>query len=181
MSARVSANYVYGNDEEKHELFDLRQHRLRPPCRRPASHAENGGACPSKRIGSWRTSRGLPDLQGFGRRKMEIPPDEARDIVLYQIGALSAFVKLHGKKLAHVTLHGALSSMGKHNEPLARAIVEGIKAYDPELIFTGVPGLASYEIAKSVGLRVASTHSHRSGLPKGWKLHYRKNEEKERS
>ncbi len=99
---------------------------------------------------------GLPDLQGFGRRKMDLSPEESRDLVLYQIGALSAFAKLQKCKLTHVTLHGALSGMGKHNEPLARKIVEGIKAYDPALIFTGVPGLASYEVAKALGLRVAA-------------------------
>lgn len=36
---------------------------------------------------------GMQDLVGFGRRKMEITPDEAYEIVLYQVGALAAFVK----------------------------------------------------------------------------------------
>src|SRR3954447_9962423 len=36
---------------------------------------------------------GLPDLLGFGRRQMDISPQEAYDMVVYQIGALSAFVK----------------------------------------------------------------------------------------
>lgn len=99
---------------------------------------------------------GLPDLQGFGRREMDLSPEEARDFVLYQIGALSAFVRIRGARLTHVTLHGALSAMAKHNEEFSRGIIGGIKEYDPELIFTGVPGLVSYEVAKSFGLRVAS-------------------------
>ena len=34
---------------------------------------------------------GLPDLQGFGRRRMAISPAEAEADVMYQIGALKAF------------------------------------------------------------------------------------------
>lgn len=99
---------------------------------------------------------GLPDLQGFGRRKIEVAPEEARDFVLYQIGALSAFIKSQGTKLTHVALHGALSVMAKYDEALARAILEGIKEYDPELIFPGMPGLVSYEVARDLGLKVAA-------------------------
>lgn len=99
---------------------------------------------------------GLPDLQGFGRRKMDLDPEEARNFVLYQIGALSAFTKVQGAKLTHVAPHGALSGMARLNEPLARAILQGIKEYDTDLIFPGMPGMASYEIAKEMGLRVAT-------------------------
>lgn len=52
---------------------------------------------------------GYPDLLGFGRRYMKLtPPEEARNYVLYQIGALYAFTKAEGIKLQHVKPHGAL-------------------------------------------------------------------------
>src|SRR3989475_11495565 len=54
---------------------------------------------------------GLPDLVGFGRREMEITPQEAHDMVLYQIGALHAVVKAEGGRLRHVKAHGALYNM----------------------------------------------------------------------
>src|SRR4249920_3260082 len=38
----------------------------------------------------------LPDLQGFGRRVMNITADETYDLVLYQVGALSAFCRALG-------------------------------------------------------------------------------------
>src|SRR5215210_6475039 len=50
---------------------------------------------------------GLPDLLGFGRRVMDISPDEARDYVLYQTGALQAFARAEGSELHHVKPHGA--------------------------------------------------------------------------
>src|SRR5215470_16502151 len=49
-----------------------------------------------------------PDLQGFGRREMDVSPEEAELFVLYQIGALYAVAKANGVELIHVKPHGAL-------------------------------------------------------------------------
>lgn len=54
---------------------------------------------------------GLPDLLGFGRRNMAISPEEAYDLVVYQIGALSGFLKAEGLHMQHVKPHGALYNM----------------------------------------------------------------------
>ena len=148
-------NFKYGNDEENMSYLTSVNiacgfHAGDPVVmRRTVELAHQRGLA----IGA---HPGLPDLQGFGRREMELSPEEARDFVIYQLGALNAFLKIQGVKMTHVTLHGALSGMAKHNESLASAIVGGINTYDPELIFTGVPGLASYETAKAVGLKVVS-------------------------
>jgi 5-oxoprolinase (ATP-hydrolysing) subunit A len=148
-------NYIYGNDEEIMDLLTSVNvacgfHASDPSVMsRTVELAYGKGLA----IGA---HPGLPDIQGFGRRKMEISPDEARDIVLYQIGALSAFVRLRGCRLTHVALHGALSVMAKADPALAYAILKGVKDYNPEIIFPGMPGLASYEAAKDLGLRVAS-------------------------
>lgn len=98
---------------------------------------------------------GFPDLMGFGRRKMDIAPEEAKNYIIYQIGALKAFVEIERLELQHVWLHGALSSVAAKNEPIARAIIEGLKKINPELIFVHRPGLVSYEIAKALGMKVA--------------------------
>ncbi len=148
-------NYIYGNDEVNMEYLTSVNiacgfHGGDPTVmHRTVEMAHKKGLA----IGA---HPGLPDLQGFGRRKMEVDPEEARDLVLYQIGALSAFTKTKGAELTHVAFHGVLSGMAKHDESLARAILSGIKEYDPELIFPGMPGLASYEVAKELGIRVAS-------------------------
>ena len=59
---------------------------------------------------------GYPDLAGFGRRNMDCTPDEVRDDVIYQIGALQGFCALHGVKLQHVKPHGSLYNMCVGNE-----------------------------------------------------------------
>ena len=83
---------------------------------------------------------GFPDLQGFGRREMKLSPAEVKAIIIYQIGALSAFVKAAGGSLQHVKPHGALYNMAGKDEKLAMAICEGIKEVDGSLIVLGQSG-----------------------------------------
>ncbi|PLR75585.1 lactam utilization protein LamB [Bacillus sp. V3-13] len=96
---------------------------------------------------------GLPDLVGFGRREMQISPQEAYDIVVYQIGALSAFVKSEGGNIQHVKPHGALFNMAAKSAPLAEAIAEAVYKVDPELIFFGLAGSELVKAGKKLGLR----------------------------
>jgi UPF0271 protein len=67
---------------------------------------------------------GLPDLVGFGRRTMALTPDEVRDIVRYQVGALMAFVVESNARLRHVKAHGALYGMLARDEELMRPVAE---------------------------------------------------------
>ena len=97
---------------------------------------------------------GFPDLIGFGRREMKVTPEEAKNYVIYQIGAIQAFTST--KRLQHVKPHGALYNMGAVNEPLARAVAEGIREVDPNLILVGLAGSAWIKAGKQTGLRVAS-------------------------
>jgi 5-oxoprolinase (ATP-hydrolysing) subunit A len=69
---------------------------------------------------------GLPDLVGFGRRKMDITPDEAYALVVYQVGALKAFLEAEGMKLHHVKPHGALYVMLHDQEEVAAAVARAI-------------------------------------------------------
>lgn len=98
---------------------------------------------------------GYPDLMGFGRRKMGVTPEEMRDYIVYQIGALKAFVESEGLQLQHVWLHGALQSAAGKDESMAKAIVEGIRSVDPKLIMASRPSLLSYKMAEKAGLRTA--------------------------
>jgi UPF0271 protein len=77
---------------------------------------------------------GLPDLMGFGRRRMEVTPEELKDIHRYQIGALWAFAKAAGTTLQHVKPHGIQYFMFEENLTLGRATAEGVVELDPELI-----------------------------------------------
>ncbi|WP_145408012.1 LamB/YcsF family protein [Paenibacillus xylanexedens] len=99
---------------------------------------------------------GLPDLQGFGRRRMEITPREAYDMVVYQMGALNAFVCAQGGQMHHVKPHGALYNMAAVDASLAEAIAEAIYQVQPELYLYGLAGSAMIEAADRIGLRSVS-------------------------
>jgi len=77
---------------------------------------------------------GLPDLMGFGRRRMDVSPQEIKDIHLYQIGALEAFCRAAGTTLQHVKPHGIQYHMFEENLPLGRASAENVVELDKRLI-----------------------------------------------
>src|SRR6516164_8113801 len=79
----------------------------------------------------------LPDLQGFGRREMKLGREELRDILLYQIGALTAFLKAEGMALEHVKPHGALYGMAARNEDIAHAVCDAALVYGVPLYGMG--------------------------------------------
>ena len=98
---------------------------------------------------------GLPDLVGFGRRQMDISPQEAYDIVVYQLGALAAFVKAEGASMQHVKPHGALYNMAAKSKPLSAAIAEAVYKVDSGLILFGLAGSELVAAGEKIGLQVA--------------------------
>jgi UPF0271 protein len=95
----------------------------------------------------------FPDLAGFGRRNMIVSPDEAKNDVIYQMGALQAFTT--AKKLQHVKPHGAMYNMAVNDESLALAICEATLEVDPDIILLALAGSRWTEVAEDAGLRVA--------------------------
>ncbi len=97
---------------------------------------------------------GFPDLMGFGRREIQVAPEELKSYIIYQVGALQAFT---GKKrLQHVKPHGALYNMGAVNGKIARAVAEAVREVDADLILVGLAGSAWIEAGRQAGLKVAS-------------------------
>ena len=99
---------------------------------------------------------GLPDLQGFGRRNMDLSPIEIYDLVIYQLGALSGFCNVHQVKINHVKPHGALYQMGARNKAIAHAIAQAVYDFDESLIYVGLSNTLLVTEAQAVGLTTAS-------------------------
>ncbi|HKQ94882.1 MAG TPA: LamB/YcsF family protein [Aestuariivirgaceae bacterium] len=66
----------------------------------------------------------LPDLQGFGRREMKMGREELRNCIVYQVGALKAFLDAEGMELNHIKPHGALYGMAARMEDVANAVAD---------------------------------------------------------
>lgn len=111
---------------------------------------------------------GFPDLMGFGRRNMNVSPDEAAAYVTYQLGALHAFARSAGYSLQHVKPHGALYNMAGKDYKLALAIAKAVQAFDPSLILMGLAGSESIRAARDIGLTAASeVFADRAYMPDG--------------
>lgn len=96
----------------------------------------------------------LPDLQGFGRRRMNVSATEAYDMVVYQVGALAAFVIACGGKLAHVKPHGALYNDAHHDAARASTIVEALQETGRSIALVCPDASAMATAARACGVTV---------------------------
>lgn len=94
----------------------------------------------------------LPDILGFGRRRMQVSGDELADYVVYQVGALSGFARAVGLRIGHVKPHGALYAMCGESEEHATALFDAMRAIDPALVAI-VGGPAVRPAATRAGIR----------------------------
>ncbi len=96
---------------------------------------------------------GFPDLVGFGRREMAATPDEVYADVLYQVGALSAFLKVAQAPLHHIKAHGALYNRATKDPETARAIAQAARDFDPAIPLVVLPNTPLEVEAQKLGLR----------------------------
>lgn len=94
----------------------------------------------------------LPDLLGFGRREMAITPNDAYNYVLYQAGALRAFIQAQGGRLHHVKPHGAFYNQAARDINLARAIAQAVKDLGDDIILYGLASSCFVDAAKEIGV-----------------------------
>lgn len=132
-SANVACGYHAGDPETMQRTVALAR-----------QHGVAVGAHPS-----------LADREHFGRRELSIRPDEAYALVLYQLGALSAFTTAAAWPLTHVKPHGALYNMAARDRRLAEAIAQAVFDFAPALVLFGLAGSALVSAGRERGLTVA--------------------------
>lgn len=100
---------------------------------------------------------GFPDLQGFGRRRMQVDVRELCSMVVYQLGALAGIAAVAGHRLTHMSFHGALGNMAAADAALAAPLVRAVASFDANLIISSSSSQAIERAAEQCGLRVATT------------------------
>ncbi|GAA0285828.1 UPF0271 protein [Gracilibacillus halotolerans] len=95
---------------------------------------------------------GFPDLHGFGRRNLQMSPQEIYDMVLYQLGALHAFTIVNETTIHHVKPHGALYNMAAVDYTVASAIANAVHDFNPTIILYGLAKSELIRAGKDVGL-----------------------------
>ena len=111
---------------------------------------------------------GYFDLAGFGRRRIEVEPDELAADVIYQIGALQALAQAADSTVGYVKPHGALYNTIVKNREQARAVASAVHTVDPTMPVLGLSGSAFFDEARRLGLRtVAEAFADRAYRPDG--------------
>ncbi|WP_258069991.1 5-oxoprolinase subunit PxpA [Arthrobacter sp. SX1312] len=93
---------------------------------------------------------GLPDLVGFGRREMKLSPQEVEHMMLYQVGALSAFLRREGASLNHIKPHGSLYGMLARDADLMRGAARVARLFDVPVY--GIAGTAHQAVCEELGV-----------------------------
>ncbi len=99
---------------------------------------------------------GFYDKENFGRRNMLLSPEKIYDIVLYQLGALYAFLKAYRTKMHHVKPHGALYNIAAKERSVADAICNAVIDFDDSLVLYGLSGSELIRAAEQRGLKTAN-------------------------
>ncbi len=93
---------------------------------------------------------GFADLQGFGRRRMHLSPDELAHLVTYQLGAAQAMARAAGGKVRHFKLHGALANMASESADMARVCYEAALKVQPDLVIMVLAGTAMEQVVRAL-------------------------------
>lgn len=146
--------YQIGNDEEMMQLISSANiacgfhagdpHVMRRTVQLAKEHGVAIGAHP-----------GFPDMMGFGRRYMTCTPDEIKDYIIYQTGALREFASAAKIELQHCKPHGALYMMAMSDDKIARAILEGLATISERMIIYALNGSAVEAVGEQMGIPVA--------------------------
>ncbi|MGI5327269.1 LamB/YcsF family protein [Actinomadura nitritigenes] len=106
------------------------------------------------------------DLAGFGRREMDVAPQELTAEVLYQIAALDGIARAEGGRVSYVKPHGALYNRIARDSVQAAAVADAVRAYDATLPLLTLPGSAMHEVAQGLTV-VAECFADRAYTPSG--------------
>lgn len=98
---------------------------------------------------------GLPDLVGFGRRKMDVTLSEVKNYITYQMGALREFCTALNTSIQHCKPHGALYMMAMEDRDIAKVVLEALAEIDTNMIISAMNNSAIVDVGPEVGIRVA--------------------------
>ena len=132
-SANVACGYHAGDHESMNQVVQISK--------------KNGvsiGAHPS-----------FNDPENFGRQRMNLPPNEVRQLIIDQYEILQKIAQDHGENVTHIKPHGALNNMACEDIDLATTLAKTMSEISKDLIYLVPTGSKMEEAAKKLNLRIA--------------------------
>jgi 5-oxoprolinase (ATP-hydrolysing) subunit A len=99
---------------------------------------------------------GFADLQGFGRRRIDLAPATLGNLIRYQVAAADGMARAAGGRLRHLKLHGALANMASEDAEMARRCYAAALEVAPDLIVLAIAGTAQQRAAEALGCAFAA-------------------------
>ncbi len=96
------------------------------------------------------------DPDNFGRKRIELPSQEIKKLIIDQINILTEIANKNSMKVTHVKPHGALNNMACENFELASVIAKSIKETNKDLIFLVPTGSEMEKAGKKLNMKVAA-------------------------
>jgi len=96
------------------------------------------------------------DLAGFGRRAMDVDPDDLHADVLYQVAAVDGLARVAGGRARYLKPHGALYWRCVEDPVQAGAVAAAVRDWDPAATVLTAAGGALAAAAREAGLAVAA-------------------------
>jgi len=94
---------------------------------------------------------GFADIQGFGRRRIDMPLKSLQNFIRCQVGTTLGMANALGAEVRHINLHGALGNMTSENGELARACYEAALSAHPGAIIMVLAATAQERAMRSIG------------------------------
>ena len=132
-SANVACGYHAGDNESMNQVVQISK--------------KNGvsiGAHPS-----------FNDPENFGRQRMNLPPNEVRQLIIDQYEILQKIAQDHGENVTHIKPHGALNNMACEDIDLATTLAKAINEISKDLIYLVPTGSKMEQAAKRLKMRIA--------------------------
>ena len=132
-SANVACGYHAGDDDSMKQVVQISK--------------KNGvsiGAHPS-----------FKDPENFGRKRMNLQPNEVRQLIIDQYEILQKIAQDHGENVTHIKPHGALNNMACEDIDLATTLAKTINEISKDLIYLVPTGSKMEEAAKKLNMRIA--------------------------
>ena len=132
-SANVACGYHAGDNESMSQVVQISK--------------KNGvsiGAHPS-----------FNDPDNFGRQRMNLPPNEVRQLIIDQYEILQKIAQNYWQNVTHIKPHGALNNMACEDINLATTLAKVINEINKDLIYLVPTGSKMEEAAKKLNMRIA--------------------------
>src|SRR4029450_13623191 len=146
--------WVMGNDAEVLKIVKSANVACGFHARHPPGRVDPAKLCQQNGV-SIGAHPGFADLQGFGRRVINLTVKELEANIAYQLGALQGIASLFGAKVTHIKPHGMMGNMSAESAEMSAPICRATKAFDRDMIFLAQANTEQGKSARKAGLRVA--------------------------